>query len=323
MTRLHKPVAPALAALVCAVVLSGAIPALALDWEAVYGEDIILFSPGQASWEWVLTESDHSAAPSVRREKSCKDCHGGEEKDIGKLIASGKKLEPTPIEGRRGFLRLNVKAVVDDDRLYVRLAWAGLPRSPDRKMDPDYQSKVALMFTDGTVKSAESAGCWGACHNDMIGMPDAKEDQDLTKYLFASRTEITRSGGGENYKSDGELEQLLSEGRFLELWRAKLNPGEPAAAVDGYVLDKRHENEAPAISAISAESEFRDGEWVVVLSRKLSQSGKGYLPFVSGEVYSIGFSVHEDFTAGRFHYVSLEYTLGIDNLEADIVAERQ
>ena len=39
----------------------------------------------------------------------------------------------------------------------------------------------------------------------------------------------------------------------------------------------------------------------------------------SGKTYNIGFAIHDDHTKGRFHHVSLGYTLGIDT-DADIKA---
>jgi hypothetical protein len=43
-----------------------ALPAQALDWSKVPGRDVVMFYPGQTSWEWNLTEADHSAAAKFK-----------------------------------------------------------------------------------------------------------------------------------------------------------------------------------------------------------------------------------------------------------------
>ena len=40
-------------------------------------------------------------------------------------------------------------------------------------------------------------------------------------------------------------------------------------------------------------------------------------------VESIGFAIHDDYTSARFHHVSLEYKLELDNPEAEINVVKQ
>src|SRR5690606_2336413 len=101
--------------------------------------------------------------------------------------------------------------------------------------------------------------------------------------------------------------------------QARLNPGQPGRAVDGYILDKRHENAEPAVRA---EATGKGGAWTVVLSRPL-KAGAGYKELVPGKTYNVGFAVHDDYADHRFHYVSLECTLTLDGGQADCVAARQ
>lgn len=295
-----------------------AIPAQAVDWNAVKGVDIKLFAPGQASWEWVLTESDHSASKSVRKGANCKECHDGEEEKIGALMASGKKLEPNPIPGRPGSIKVNVKAAHDKENLYVRLEWQGSQQAGSQKMDPDFQSKVAFMLNDGTVKESRIAGCWATCHDDAVHMASAQQGKKISKYLFSSRTKVTRQGGGENFKPDAEIKALLGKNAFFEIWRAKLNNGQPAVAEDGYILDKRTKNKVPAIKA---ESQYAGGKWTVVLSRPLKQPGMGHFGFEDGKVYQFGVAVHDNYAEDRYHHVSFGYTLAIGKGKADVVAK--
>ncbi|MBI1732502.1 MAG: cytochrome c-552 precursor [Gammaproteobacteria bacterium] len=303
-------------AFLCAA--SAAAPAV--DWNGVEGRQVMLFFPGQASWEWALTQADHSGAKKFREGKNCRECHAEEEKDIGDKIASGKKLEPNPVAGKPGSVSVNVKTAHDGERLYVRLQWQEPARSQGAKMDPDFESKITMMLDDGSVSEAVRSGCWGACHDDAVGMASAAAGSELTKYLARSRTKVARSGGGENYKPAAELDQLLQQGVFMEFWQAKLNKGAAPLAVDGYILDQRHKNETPAIQA---EGGMEGGAWTVTLSRKLSGAGPRHKDIVPGKTYSVGFALHSDHAEHRFHHISFEHTLAVDQGKADFVAVKK
>jgi hypothetical protein len=305
-----------LLSLVGLVLVAGyATTSYAVNWDGVASKKVVLFYPGQASWEWVLIPSDHGGAKNFRKGKNCRVCHEGEEADIGAKIASGKKLEPDPIPGKVGSIPVNIAVTRDDDTLYVRFQWKDTGSKTGQK--GDYQERVTMMIGDQNIKEAVRAGCWGTCHNDLKGMPDS---EDLTKYLPASRTKLTRTGGGTNYKSDDEIKALLGQGEFMEFWQAKLNNGQPATAEDGYILKDRHENENPVASA---EGGFKDGTWTVVLSRKLNVDGEGRRSLLSGHVYPVGFAIHDDYAQHRHHHVSFEHTLAIDSGEADFVAVKR
>jgi hypothetical protein len=311
-------------ALAAGLMVAGA-PVLAVDWNAVDSHSITLFSPGQASFEWVMTQTDHSGAGRFREGRNCMHCHDGEQKDIGDLIVAaegrGAKLEPKPMgaQGKPGTIDLEVRTAHDGDRLYMRLQWQEVAYGGD-KIDPDNAARVTVMLDDGTVREASRAGCWGACHDDAIGMASAQDGVNLTKYLFASRSAVARSGGGENYKPDAELQDLLSKGMYLEYWQARLNHGQPAKAVEGYILDKRHEQDA---TQVGAEASFENGTWTVVLSRPLKAADGHHKDIVPGKQYNLGFAVHNHYTDHRFHHVSLEYTLALDQGDASLIAKKQ
>jgi hypothetical protein len=307
-------------AVVIGLILMITGPSNAIDWNSVQGKDIVLFYPGQASWEWALTQSDHSGAKKFREGKKCRECHRGEERKIGELIVSGRKLEPHPTAGKRGSIGVNVKMAHDGERLHIRLAWEAGKRGGGPKMNPKFESMATVMIDDGHLVSAKRAGCWGACHDDAIGMASAKQGQKLTKYLAGSRTKITRQGGGESYKPKGDLDQLLSKGLFLEYWQARLNRGAAAVAVDGYILDKRHETPK---SAIAADGKFDGGKWVTVLSRPLKPGQTVQKDIVPGSEYTLGFAVHDDYSDHRYHHISLGYTMVLDKGKADFVAVKQ
>jgi hypothetical protein len=300
--------------------LSFAQPALAIDWSGVQGKDVVVFYPGQASFEWALTQSDHSGNKKFREGKNCRDCHGGEEADMGALIVSGKKLEPTPIAGKRGSIRVNVKTAHDADNLYFRLEWPDAPAPAGPKMDPEHAIKATVMISNGAVAAAKRAGCWASCHDDMIGMASAPAGKEITKYLVRSRTSVTRQGGGENFKPAAELEKMMADSEYLEFWQARGNPGSAGSPADGHILERRVMEDPPVVNA---SAELADGVWTVVLSRKLSGIGGPHQDIVPGTVYHIGFAIHDGFAAHRFHDVSFEHTLVLDQGSADFVARGQ
>lgn len=319
MTRITRRITttPLVAGLMLIGGLWAAPAAAQVDWSSVAGKQVVLLYPGQASFEWALTKSDHSGAPKFREGKSCGECHKGEEAKIGNLIVSGEKLEPNPIAGKRGSIDATVKIAHDGERLYVRLEWPDSPPLSAPKMDEEFEVKATVMISDGTVVSARRAGCWGSCHDDAIGMPSDPSGAELTKYLPRSRTKLSRQGGGENYKPSGELQGMLGENQFLEFWQARLNKGAAAVPAGGYILEKRHQADNPVSSA---EAEFANGTWSVVLSRALTVGRPGHMDIVPGKTYHLGFAIHDNFAEHRFHHVSLGYSLVLDSGNADFVA---
>jgi len=297
------------------LVLPWTARAAAIDWSKVPGKDIVLFYPAQMSWELLLTQSDHSGAGKFRDGKNCRQCHEGHEAESGNLMVVDKSSEPTPIANKPGSVKVNVKVARDDDRLYVHLEFDP-GAQPDAGMDKDYATKVAMMLDDGHVAEAARAGCWAACHDNLTKMPSG-DDSDVTKYVGHSRVKLTRSGG-DQIKPEADLAQMRTAGEYLEYWQARLRPDGAPVVVDGTVLDKRRENAAPDATATAAAN---GTAWAVTLSRKLV-AGAPYKDLRPGTVYNVGFSIHAGHTAKRFHYVSLEKTLTLDQGAADFVAQR-
>jgi len=277
-----------------------AYPAAAVDWSAVPGKEVVLFYPGQSSFEWTLTESDHSGGPDIREGDSCADCHAGEQAKIGNLIVSGQKIEPNP-----------VKVAQEGGSLHVRMEWPGSDDPPPPDRDDQFEVKATLMIDDGSVVSARRTGCWAACHADMIGMP-SESGADLTKYIARSRTQVTRQGGGENYKPASELNQMLSDGMFLEIWQVGANKGGPASAAHGYILEERHMSDSSPVNGSAS-----------LMSRPLNVGRPGYKALAPGKTYTVGFAIHDAHADHRFHHVSLEYTLVLGQGSADFVAAQR
>jgi len=295
-------------------------PALAIDWSGVPSKEVLLFQTGHSSWEWLLTEKDHSGGPKIREGKTCQDCHAGEERKIGELIASGKKIEPHPVAQRRATIPVQVQTAHDGERLHMRFEWPDSTASSGEKMEPDFKNQLSVLIARTDFKDMRVGGCWATCHDDLPKLPSAEDGTKLTKYLAGSRTRIRRSGGGENYKDAAAFDKLLQQGKFYEFWQAQLNPGQPAVAAEGYVLDKRHEGAAKALAATGT---LEDGRWVVELSRKLDAGGKSHHKIEKGKSYTFGIAIHEDWANGRFHQVSLEQSLRLDSGDANFVAVKK
>jgi hypothetical protein len=242
--------------------------------------------------EWITKGTEHGGARALKKGESCASCHHDEAVDMGKKMASGTKIEPTPIKGKAGSIPVNVQAANDGTNLYLRFSWKQPAGGGADKMDKDNQVKLAFMLEDNKVPGANLSGCWETCHVDARTMPEGKDDKK-TKYV-----------------KDG----ALASGKYYDLvqWTSK------GAKHDGYVADKRVMDGGKAL--VDAKGENKGGEWSVVFTRKLA-GGEGDIALASGKTYNFGFAIHDDHTHGRFHHVSLGYTLGIDT-KADISANK-
>ncbi len=288
-----------------------------VDWQAIPNRQITLFYPGQASWEWLLTE--HKGAALIKAGQFCEQCHGDMQPEMGEKLVSGNLFEPEPIPGKAGSIKLDIKTAHDAENLYIHLEWkAGT--TPDNKKLADNQSMASIILDDGQVPEITRGGCWGACHDDMNGMASADTTRNTGKYLVKSRSKMTRKGGADYIKSAEELNKLLAAGFFAEIWQAQLNPGQAAKATDGYILETRH-NHTPA--HISVNAELTNGKWTVDFSRKLILNSPTYKNIEKDKTYTIGFAIHDGYVNGRRHYVSFEQTLRLDEGPADFIAVKQ
>ena len=259
--------------------------AAAPDWSAIPAKTVTLFAPGQSSLEWAMTKTSHRGAVKFAKGKSCAACHIGEEKPMGDVIASGKKLEPKPIPGKPGSLDAKVQVARDAQKLYVRLEFSDAGQ-PDAGMSRD-AAKVAMMLDGGNPEVAR-AGCWAMCHNDSYGMGGTGPARSM--YLATP--------------ADG----------VSEYWEAALNDGAAPVAKSGTFADRRRDSRP---SAVEAEAAHKNGVWTVTLSRPLAAGTVGLKP---GKRYTVAFAIEAGHTAGRFHYVSFERTLVLGQGAADFIA---
>ena len=276
-------------AVATAVAASFAAPAFAAepDWAKVPARKVTVFYPGASPIEWILKGTEHGGARGMRKGESCTSCHEEEAADMGKKMASGAKLEPTPTKGKAPSIPVSVQAANDGANLYLRFSWKQPPSANAKKQDEQNQVKLALMVSENNIEGVPTGGCWATCHADSRTMPDAKDDKK-TKYV--------------------------AKGVFdLMQWKS----AKGAKPVDGKVSTSRVMEGGKAL--VSATGAQAGDTWTVTFVRKL---GAGDVALAAGKTYNFGFAIHDDWSHGRFHHVSLGYTLGID-AKADITAAKQ
>ncbi len=278
-------------------------------------KDVGLFYPGQSSWEWTLTQTDHPGADKFREGKDCAACHVGDEKNMGALLVGGKKNEPNPIPGKPGMINAKVQFAHDAQNLYVHIEFAE-GNQPDAKMDDKFATKVAMMIEDGGVPEVTRGGCFAMCHDDSAGMPSAAGNATRTLYLNKTRAKLSRQGGGDALKPADELAKLKATNYLVEYWEAGLNPGSAPVANQGIIFDKREEVKPVAVTAEASNS---GGTWSVTLTRRLN-AGSGIV-IQPGKRYTVAFAIHSGHAAKRFHYVSFERSLVLDQGTADFIAK--
>jgi cytochrome c-type protein NapC len=292
-----------------------AIPFITLLPAELCARELILFQPGQSSWEWLLVPASHDGGKRMREGKTCLFCHDGEEKAIGKLIASGEKLEPQPISGMPGFIGMSLEAAYDDENVYLTLSWVDVPSA-------NWGHEAAATHLTVSIGSPELnvapiAGCWAACHSDLPGMQDALTDAELTKYLPGSRNKMSKTGGGSDIRTAAELDTQLTEGKYLEYWQVVLDDQGLQSVSDGYFLEGRVANDDSAATATASSS---DKKWTVEIVRPLKPGGKSRHALSEGVEYTLAVALHQNHASGRHHYTSFPMRFVLGAGEAELIA---
>lgn len=263
------------------------------DWSKVAPVKMNLIHPGQASLEWVMDSSKHSAVRDiVERKRACSKCHLGDATEVGDKIIKGQPvgvnkapLEPKPEAGRAGFIPVDFQATHDGSKIYFRLAWES-PKGGAAKRDAKNAVKATILLDGGgTVGGAELNGCWASCHDDLSGMRTAKDDKK-TKYIKDAN---------------------LAGGKFFDMIQFRSG----GQAVDGHIVDKRVMKGGKSL--VKAEGKKEGNKWVVTFERGLAGKGPGDHTIAPGKMYNFGVAIHEDHSSGRHHYVSFGYQFELDN----------
>ena len=264
-----------LAALAC----TGAFAAnpATIDWAKVPVATVPLFYPGQSSYEW-LRSTKHDGAKRTAAGAACFTCHEGDERTIGEGIVKGGALEPTPVEGKNGFIALKVQAAYDTTNAYLRFQWKtrnpyggtehqylrydgkewkvwGYPKLDkvvrEGKEPGIYEDRVTVMIDDGKVPGFAKQGCWLTCHNGQRDMPNqfTADEVAANPLLSAIKKNDVRKylpdtrtdpSDWKSGKSVAEIATLKSAGEFVDLIQWRAHRSHPVSmADDGYVLEFR------------------------------------------------------------------------------------
>lgn len=317
--KLNKMVVPIIACLV--LIFTNLIAAATeVDWGKVEANNIKVFYPGVASWEY-LKDQDHGtgAAPVKTIKKACVDCHVGDtgEYDInsdsiisGELQKAKSKdpLEPQPIAGAKGLIDVAFQVAYDAENIYMRFQWPGSGASvADPALAKDHKAdRLSIQIAD-KIKTFRMYGCFITCHDDQEGMP---ENRGAETHLYAY---YSRDKKG-NLKPQDKLDGYVSKGQFMDLWEASF-AGSEVRTEDMYVLDDRHEDQ----NDLTATGGFENGTYTLVITRKLATGDAKDIVLSDGGKYSIGVAIHDDKNEGRKHYTSFPVSIGLSTA-ADISA---
>ena len=252
----------------CSVALAGA-PS---DWSAIPAHTVTLFYPGQSGYDWLRSPAHRRADRQVIEGESCVSCHEGEEAEIGELIVTGEKLEPAPIDGKKGSVDLQVQAAYDDQNLYLRFQWPTQLDRPGQMHDymrydgqswtfygdarseeevrsgeqpPLYEDRLAIMIDDGSVPRFAEQGCWLTCHTGMRDMPEQASSEAVRAHPLLGEvlgeSDVrkylpgSRTGEGASWdqtKPPEEIAALKAEGQFLELMQWRAHRSNPVNMAD-------------------------------------------------------------------------------------------
>lgn len=190
--------------IVSAMMLSASVgPVLAadpqaIDWSNVPKKSIILFYPGQATYDWLLSPEHKKGDKQVAQGKACLACHEGDEKDLGNKLVKGGATESTPIPGKNGVIDVAVQAAHDAEYVYFRFQWKTNMNREGRMHDyvrfdgkawkwyghdrndkavrsgeqpALYEDRFSIMLDDGKVPRFAQQGCWLTCHTGMRDTP--------------------------------------------------------------------------------------------------------------------------------------------------------
>lgn len=228
-----------------------------IDWSKIGTTKVLLFYPGQSSYEWLRSAAHKGAAKEVLRGDACTTCHDDPdgEKDQGDKIVNGGPLEPNPVKGKNGHVELAVQAAYDDKNAYLRFQWKtqnpypgtehqylrydgkewkvyGFPKLDkvvqDGTQSGIYEDRMSIMIDDGKVPGFAQQGCWLTCHNGQRDMPAqfTKADVEANALLTAIKKSDVRKylpetrtdpSDWKTGKSVDEIAKIKAAGGFVDL----------------------------------------------------------------------------------------------------------
>jgi hypothetical protein len=160
------------------------------------------------------------------------------------------------------------------------VSWGGPKPETATGVANSYEDRIALLVDDRDIPAFdganigfEKAGCFITCHNSMRAMPlepspaeveahaylgdQGLGQSDIRKYLLITRTETDETGGWDKTKTAGEIEALLNEGQFLDLWMWRgARSGPIGYGDDTYVLQYRLSDAGKSMFSQPAQPQF-------------------------------------------------------------------
>jgi hypothetical protein len=228
-----------------------------INWSKIPVVDVLLFYPGQSSYEWLTGRGHKGAVNEVKRGVACTYCHDEKdaEKDMGETLVQAGPLEPTPVAGKNGFVNLKVQAAYDAKNAYLRFQWKtanafpgsehqylrfdgkewkvyGYPKLDkvvqDGKQPGIYEDRMSVMIDDGKVPGFAKQGCWLTCHDGARDMPKqfTKEEVAANAMLTAIKKSDVRKylpdsrtdpSDWKTGKTVEELAKIKAAGGFVDL----------------------------------------------------------------------------------------------------------
>jgi hypothetical protein len=250
-----------------------------INWGSVPTKTVTLFYPAQSTYQW-LRSSEHPGAQVVTGDGACLTCHKDQEEKLGNKLVKANKLEPTPVEGKNGVVKLSFQVAYDNENAYFRAQWKTNGKAPGdtyptyrfdgKEWKPYggprlnkavrageqpavYEDRFSIMIDDGGVPGFANQGCWLTCHDgerDSRKQPSADEVKATTFFQAIKKNDVrkylpaTRTDKLASWqagKSVEEIAKLKSDGQFLDLIQWRAHRSNPVGmADDGYVLEWRN-----------------------------------------------------------------------------------
>jgi hypothetical protein len=159
--------------------------------------------------------------------------------------------------------------------------WGGpKPDALEKGVTPSYEDRLALNISDRNLPAGDGSnarfaqqGCWITCHSSMRAMSrEPSKDEvkahpylgdtglgksDVRKYLLLSREQADEAGGWDKVRAQEEIQRLLDEGDFLDMWMWRGARSGPAGYGDDfYVLEYRLSDGGTGPFMTPAEPEY-------------------------------------------------------------------
>jgi cytochrome c-type protein NapC len=296
-----------------------AVSAAEVDWGKAETMTIKMFYAGVASWQYLKGEDHGNGADVVNKmKKTCQECHISKDGvyDIRadqivsgelKKLKSGEPLEPKLVSGMEGYKDVSIQAAYDADNIYLRFQWQGSGASvADPSLAQDDRADRISIQVANKIRSFRNYGCLMVCHDDQTGMPKNKgEEVKLYGYY-------TRKKG--NIVAQDKLDGFLAKGQFVDMWTVHFE-GDQVIADDEYVLQDRIDDR----DDLSATGSYEDGQYTVIVSRKLDTGDTGDVVLEDGKAFNMSVGVHDNKNKGRQHYTSFAISIGLSKA-ADLAA---